>query len=173
MSTLLGPQLIHGQSPWPWFDDRHKTLADAFGGWLSSDASRRDDWNTPLDGALSVTKGPRSLPGRHDFPDRLVRRRRLSHRGQAAVVWYTTAGETGRYPLGVKSCDSQTQITLTSPYPLPSESGLRYSRMDDYGAWINGSTNNNYYDNVPGVLRRSYYRTGLTRIPGLRPQSGG
>ncbi len=163
VATLFGPMLMLGRSPWPWFDDRHRYLADAFGGWLSSDPNRIDDWNAPLSGTISVTQGSTVITGANtQFQTDFCAGGTAPVSETPLIVWYPIEGGTGRYEVMPKSCDSQTQITLQSAYQRPTASGLRYAKMACRGCWVNGSDNVNYYDNVLAFYAL-YYRTGLTK----------
>ena len=70
-------------------------------------------------------------------------------------------GGTGRRYYDVVSCTSQTEITLGHRYFGTTSSGLSYALWNTAGAWINGSENINYYDNVLAFYTL-YYRTGIS-----------
>lgn len=60
LDALLGPQIRFGANPWPYFDDRHKDLADHFGGLQ---ATHPDVWNNLRTGTVSITQGTNTLTG--------------------------------------------------------------------------------------------------------------
>jgi hypothetical protein len=95
-------------------------------------------------------------------------------KGPRIVVWSPLSATVfdsalrGRVFYEVASCDSQTQITLKTPYYATSHvlsgSGLAYSYMDLDTISVWGFSNNpfNYYDGAMAAYSL-YYRTGLTR----------
>ena len=77
-------------------------------------------------------------------------------------IWYpASAGQTGRRELPVLSCQSDTQLTLASPWTpdLPGGTSLSYSYADQSMAsyW---TYNANFYDSV-AALYILYYRSGI------------
>jgi hypothetical protein len=166
VDTILGPLLAFGQSPWPWFDDRHKALADFFGNLLVTDADWSAQWNTALPGQIGVTNGSATVTG----VGTTFQTHFCGGAGNTApdesytfVVWYLQGTTYGRANYGVSRCASQTELTLSSNYTTTSgtASGLSYARWHSYGTWIGNSTNINFYDNVLAYYAL-YYRTGLT-----------
>ncbi len=158
-NLLLSPSLRLGASPWPWYDNQHAALADFFGSLQTTDFA--DVWNNALTGTISVTKGSAAVSGSgtsfiHDVCG--------NGSGTYLIVWYPIGdGTFGRYPAGISSCDSDTQITLSAPYQMSeSASGLSFSIMTNSQVftWINPSTFANYYDNVMAFYSL-YYRTGI------------
>jgi hypothetical protein len=175
VARLFGPMLRYGGSPWPWADDRHKAMADFFGGLLSTDDGSLDEWNIQLSGTISVQNGSPVVTGsgsqfQTDFCGGAGNTSPAGKSGPTdgakyqIVVWYPTgASGFGRRDYEVQTCDSQTQITLKSPYSASaSASQLKFARWYCLGCWINGSDNRNYYDNVLAHYAL-YYRTGLTK----------
>jgi hypothetical protein len=57
VDTLLGPMIRYGANPWPWFDDRHRVVADlviaSLGTSLTPSRNYSDFWQT--------TKGPGTI----------------------------------------------------------------------------------------------------------------
>ncbi len=163
VTKLLGPMLRLGANPWPYFDRRHRGLADFFGGL--QDKQYAESWNTALRGSIILKKGSTLVTGRDTaFRSDLC----SAAEGQSnatLVVWYAIAGangKTGHRPYEVASCESDTVLRLKQAYAQADGGGLKYSRMDEsaVGTWINGSTNANYYDNVLAFYSL-YYRSGI------------
>jgi hypothetical protein len=164
VDTILGPLLMYTKSPWTWFDDRSKAVADHFGSLMDTATAWQDTWNTALAGTVSVTNGSATVTGtsttfQADFcsggttPDDTYQ----------FVAWYSQGGVIGRSLNQVAACISDTEITLSTAYTASpgTQSSLSYSRWDSYGVWIGNSSNINFYDNVMAYYAL-YYRTGLT-----------
>ncbi|HLH40138.1 MAG TPA: hypothetical protein VKX39_13395 [Bryobacteraceae bacterium] len=159
ISAIIGPLIMWGQNPWPWQDDRHKAFADYFGPRIPP-----DDWMNPLAGTIAVSNGSRTITGtgttfRADFCAG-----GSTPSGQDQFVIWTSDGTNipRKAPYGIASCDSDTSLTLNGAYSGASSNGLTYSKMANYGTWINGSSNVNYYDAVLAFYSL-YYRTGLSQ----------
>jgi hypothetical protein len=163
VAALLHPMIRWGASPWPWYDERHKALADLFGSLQASDYL--DVWNVALAGTIDVTRNSTAVTGTNtSFQSTFCGGGTVGNSN--IIIWYPIAGSPGRYgrrAYGVASCQSDTQLTLRDPYSTTaSASGLSYSRMTeaDSFTWINQSTNANYYDNVMAFYAL-YYRSGI------------
>jgi hypothetical protein len=164
LNQVFSPMLRLGASPWPWYDDRHKTLADFFGGLQSTEDL--EPWNNPAAGTLSATKDSRIVTGQGTtFIQDFCGGKALGD-GSALVVWYPIAGSpdhTGRRAYDITSCDSDTQVTLAQPYAgTEPAGGLTYSHMNpqEVFTWGGGATNANFYDNVLAFYAL-YYRSGV------------
>ena len=166
IANIIGPQLRVGQSPWPWFDDRHQALAGWFGNWLDTDDTFQDQWNVPLSGTITVTNGSPTVTGSGTtFQTAFCAGGASPTDGNSFVIWYPVGdGKYGRRDYNISRCDSQTQVTLDKAYDTTSgtASGLHYANWRTFGYWCGGSDNRNYYDNVTAYYSL-YYRTGLTR----------
>ena len=160
LDNVLGPLIRWGANPWPYYDDRHKYLADFFGGLQ---ATHTDVWDTTLTGTVTLTHGSTTITG--------VGTSFLSTfacNGTDVIVLYYThtppGGVTSQYrnPSTVLSCQSDTQLTISPFWPLATETGRAYSKMSaaDLFYWIGNATNTNFYDNVLGFYAL-YYRSGL------------
>jgi hypothetical protein len=162
MAAILGPLQMYGQVPWTWYDDRHKAVADFFGGLQTTDAGWDDDWNTALTGTISISNGGSTITGIGTSLQTLFCSGGTTPDTYPHLVaWYSLGEGTGRYPFTPVECTSQTVMTVAETAPF-AMSGIQFGKMaQNYGYWINPSTNNNYYDNVMGFYSL-YYRTGLT-----------
>lgn len=160
---IFGPMIRFGANPWPWADNRHKALADFFGGLLmAGDPQYQPYWDTPVGaGTISVTAGSTTIVG-----TATTFLTTFNCNGTDAIlVWYRTPGGTGRRVFGISSCQSDTALTISAPYDAGvTESGLTYGRQTeaDIGSWYGNATNNNFYDNVMAHYSL-YYRSGHTR----------
>lgn len=167
LDQLLGPMIQWGRNPWLYADDRHKYLADHFGGLQSTVWD--DVWEDTFAGTIALTQGSTTITGSgtsflttfacngSDFID---------------VRWTHTppGGSPTQYRWGanVISCASNTQMTVTFgtspgvPWAYPTESGRAYSKITfaDIGNLYGQSTNMNYYDNVVAFYSL-YYRSGI------------
>jgi hypothetical protein len=169
VDTLLGPMVRWGANPWPWMDDRHQYDANVqianmdtyYGAW----------WDVADPGTVSVTTGSLTMTGvGTTFTTTICNGPSdptTLKSGLAIVVWYSTANlsipsETGRRLVGVQSCQSDTQLTMTSVWPtdLAAGSGLGYSDNSNYGTWAYNAAPANYYDNV-AAFYALYYRSGI------------
>ncbi len=164
VGTLLGPMTRWGANPWPWFDDRHKRLADFFGALQDSDYIAY--WNIAAQGTIDVTAGSTSVLGRDTaFQSTFCGGSSTPAPGTRMVAWYPVAeGSTGRRDFEVAACPDDTHLEIRAAYNASSSAtDLHYSVESEVqlGTWINGSTNANYYDNVLAFYSL-YYRTGLT-----------
>lgn len=68
VDTLLGSMIRFGANPWPWFDDRHKGVADlvnaSLGTSLNPSRNYADFWtNTKGPGTIAVTTGGTTVTG--------------------------------------------------------------------------------------------------------------
>ena len=190
-----GGLMRHGVAPWPYFDDGAKNLANMIVGKMETHFA--SVWDTPGPGTISLVN---TCPGtdtswygsatcatvtgtgtqfQTDFcggagntvPEITNNDLMIT----SIVVWYRSTlypGTYGRRRYPVKSCDSQTQLTLGrisepwswatwSDHVDSNASGLQYSKYDqNIGQWWHfGASPANYYDNVV-ALYAQYYRTG-------------
>ena len=178
VDLLLGPQIRLGKNPWAWFDDRQvaeaalqtANLAPYYS--VSSNPSN-EPWNVAATGTIGVTNNSPIVTGSgttflSTFCGGAV--------GPAALpspaiieIWYPWAqfpGGTGRRPMTVASCQSDTQLTLAAPYNntgfLPSGSGWSYSFIPGnlWNTWVYNVTPYNFYDAIT-ALYSLYYRSGI------------
>ena len=163
VDLITGPLIRSGGNPWPWYDDRNRAWADLLGG-LQSDANHIDVWNTALPGTLTATNGSAIVTGSGtSFQTTFCSGGTTWDGNTFFVIWDPQAlavGGTGRRYYDVASCTSQTEIKLGHNYFGATSSGLSYALWNTTGAWINGSENINYYDNV-FAFYALYYRTGI------------
>lgn len=165
VETIIGPQLMFGQGPWTWFDDRQEALADFFGDLLSTDADYDDQWNDAQSGTISVTNGSATVTGDGTiFQTLFCGGGTTPSGGYSIVIWYDNGGgDYGRVNYDISACPSQTTLTLDTAYTTTAnQSGIQFARWYSWGTWASGATNVNYYDNVMAHYSM-YYRTGLTR----------
>ena len=165
IGALFSPSIRLGLSPWPWYDNRHQTLADFFGALQATDY--QDSWNVALAGTISVSNNSAVVTGTGTTFQSSFCAGGSQSDGSAFIVWYplpNVSDHFGRSAFSVKSCDSDTQITLTQPYTSsPGSPGtLSYSKMTvaQIGIWIGNSSNVNFYDNVMAFYAL-YYRSGI------------
>jgi len=164
LAKLFGPMIRYGANPWPWYDERHKALADFFGALQETDYI--DYWNKPSTGTVQVTYNSRTVVGagtsfRRDF----CGGGNTPTDESFIVIWYPLpGGGTGRKEYRVAACQDDTHLTLAYDYLASADaSGLNYTVDANpcrLGIWIGGSTNVNYYDNVLAFYAL-YYRSGL------------
>jgi hypothetical protein len=173
-NKLLGKLIALGKNPWAWADDRNKALADFFGDQLMSGTSLYGPttayWDEPAQGTITVTYNSNVVTGvGTNFTTEFC-----GHNGSPStpkplnflIIWYQdeqTPGRIGRDKKSVASCQSDTQLTLTSAYRRTpgTSTGLNYTNdRNRYGYWGTNSTNANFYDNVLAHYMM-YYRTGL------------
>ncbi|HKD08436.1 MAG TPA: hypothetical protein VKB79_21225 [Bryobacteraceae bacterium] len=169
VDLILGPMIRHGANPWSWTDNRLKTMADLQIALQST--TWLDYWNTASPhGALSVTNSSAVVTGagtqfQSDFCGGAGNTTPAAAT-TGIVIWYNSAiypGTTGRAFYSIKSCDSQTQLTLTAPYVhTGADTGLNYAIGNNAiaGNWLYSNTPGNYYDNVLAFYSM-YYRTGI------------
>jgi hypothetical protein len=169
VDLILGPMIRHGANPWSWTDNRLKTMADLQISMQST--TWIDYWNTASPhGTLSVANNSAVVAGsgtqfQTDFCSGAGNTKPATGT-TAIVIWYNSAiypGTTGRAFYGIKSCDSQTQLTLTAAYAHTGpDTGLKYAIGNDTiaSAWLYSNTPANYYDNVLAFYSM-YYRTGI------------
>ncbi len=172
VDALIGPQIRFGANPWPWFDNRHKAAADVQNADL--DPYYASYWDTPGPGTIAVSANSATVlgfgttftttfcqgPGNPNQP------KNVNGDLVGIIVWYptTTAGLTGRRLYSVLQCQSDTSLTLSSPWAtdVPGGSGINYSYTDDLlsGNWMNNVDPGNFYDNVVAFYTL-YYRSGI------------
>lgn len=165
VDTLLGPMIRFGANPWPWFDNRHKAEADM---QISTmDQYYGAYWDVADPGTITVTAGSQTVTGAGTSFTTLFCQGPSSPNtpsGVELVTWYPTgiAGQTGRRQIGVASCQSDTQLTLTSAWTndVAGGSGLSYGDNSNRQAWSYSSAPANYYDNV-AAFYALYYRSGI------------
>ncbi len=124
-------------------------------------------WNTPQAGTISVTNNSMTVTGvGTTFVSTFCAGGNSGNNGANIIIWYpvpNSPGQFGRAPYSVSSCQSDTSLTIASPYTTTSSAAsVSYAYMDNntIGTWINGSSNANYYDNVMAFYNL-YYRSGL------------
>lgn len=152
---LFSPMMRWGASPWPWLDERHRTLADGFAGKMINDPKfNASDWDTALAGSVSAIAGAFTVDGNAtQFQTDLcggpgnvtpVADRQF-------IVWYPLpGGGKGRRYVEITGCPSQTSLTLRNPWPLSTAEsfGLSYSRILCVSCWFGSSSYVNFYDVV-------------------------
>jgi hypothetical protein len=167
---LLGPLIAWGRSPWPYLDRQQKALADAEAGRQGT-IYNPDTW--------LVAEGAGTIERRDDNPRERLRiygtrtRFRADFCGGKStpssarfIVVHYADPETGErlyVPGRIRSCDSDTQLTLVGGYEweFPDAAGLPYStKFTNYGVWGAGVANANFYDAVLAFYSL-YYRSGL------------
>jgi hypothetical protein len=166
VDTLLGPLMLYGANPWPWFDDRHKAEADMQ--IANMDQYYPAYWDVADQGTITVTIGSSTVTGTGtNFTTQLCQGRGSPSApisGVAIVIWYPTGtpGQTGRRQMGVASCQSDTQLTMSAAWPnnVAGGSGLSYADNLNRQAWSYNMSPANYYDNV-AAFYALYYRSGI------------
>jgi hypothetical protein len=162
LETLLLPLTLHGSSPWPFFDHNVKRAADILGDGIPN------EWegDVTLPGQVEVTTGSNIIKGTGtSFLSTFA----CQNGADAIVVHYERPdGTTGRRPLSVLSCTSNTELVIGGHFAIPGvpngvKTTVPYGKMSSAVApWINGSDNFNYYDSITAYYRL-YLRTGLGR----------
>ncbi len=165
VTSILGPMLRLGASPWPYFDTSNVAMANFFGGLQSSDYL--DVWNNAQPGTINVINGGTSITGTGTtFISTFCGGGNTAVTGATLIVGYpvpNAIGQWGRAPLNVISCQSDTALTVAQPYfASPNANALNFAAMNNtqVATWINGSSNANYYDNVMAFYSL-YYRSGI------------
>lgn len=153
---MFGPMIAYDQSPWPWMDGRHRSLADYFGPTIMN-----DDWNDLLTGTISLTPGSPTVTGSGTVFQNDYCSGGTSPDANMRMVLKLSDGQN--YEAEITTCDSATQITLNANFDIdaPSQSGIGHARWDDFGAWVGGGSNENNYDNVLAYYAL-YLRSGRT-----------
>lgn len=172
LTQIFGPSIRWGANPWPWFDERHKALAKYFGALQtqSGPAGYKDFWNTANAGTITVQSGSNTVTGTNtNFLSAFCAGgNTVSPASDVIIIWYPLPdGSTGRRAYPVRSCESDTSLTIGLAFAQTSGTGVSYTISDDtgqgsqpLGVWYNGSTNANYYDNVMAFYAM-YYRSGI------------
>jgi hypothetical protein len=123
------------------------------------------DWETALPGTITISGTTVTGSGTNFIRDLCAGG--SSSTGQDVLVVWSTASKQPTavaqlWPINSSwTCGSTTSLTLSNSYGGPTPNGT-YSIMRNYGAWINQSTNYNYYD-VVLAFYSTYFRTGLTQ----------
>jgi hypothetical protein len=175
LDGLLGPMTRMGTNPWPWADQIQPQWADKFGknqGTVTkSGVSFVNNWVTPdppsVPGTVDVTAASNLVTGSGTtFGATFCGSRAPCNPSNVfVVIWYTNP-QNGRrwYPVSHVTDDTHLIIVAgpSASWPLPTQYGLQYNLWTgaDFGSWLGGSSNNNYYDNVMAFYA-TYYRTGI------------
>lgn len=169
VAFLFAPMIRWGASPWPWLDERNRALADGFENLIINNPNfNASDWNTPLSGTITSTFGSFTINGagtafQQDFCGGVGNTTPLPN--TQMVIWYPApGGGTGRYPIQIASCPSQTQVTPVFQFPLSASYGsnVAYSKISCATCWAAGASSYiNFYDNVLAYYGL-YYRSGRT-----------
>jgi len=175
LDGIFGPMMRLGANPWPWYDDRHKALADMQVQNLNT-AAYSAYFDVAAPGTVSVTAGSAHVTGYGTtFSTTFCQgpaNPTVPQANAAITVWYPTGitGQTGRRMQTVLSCQSDTQLTMGN-YGAPiawsgvsdnAGAPLQYSSATDFTYYATQGPPQaiNYYDNVFG-LYALYYRSGL------------
>ena len=169
VAFLFAPMIRWGASPWPWLDERNRALADGFEDLIINNPNfNAVDWTTPLSGTLTSTLGSYTINGtgttfQQDFCGGVGNTTPLPN--TLMVIWYPApGGGTGKYPIQIASCQSQTQVTPSLQFPLdaPYGTNVAYSIISCATCWAAGASSYiNFYDNVLAYYGL-YYRSGRT-----------
>lgn len=164
VDTLLGPMVRYGANPWPWFDDRHRAVADVQ--IANMDAYYGAYWDVADPGTVTVTTGSTAVSGSGtSFTTTICQGPGAPSTPKASlIIWYPTdvPGQTGRRTMSVASCESDTQLTLKAIWTsdVSDGSGLSYSNDARSGTWAYNPAPANYYDNVAAYYAL-YHRSGI------------
>ncbi|MGA2266995.1 MAG: hypothetical protein ABSH44_00875 [Bryobacteraceae bacterium] len=163
IDMLLGPMVMWGVNPWPWFDGRNKELADLQ--IANLDTNFPDYWDTPASGTVSVS--PSQMCGGSAAGACLVgvgtRFTSTFSANSFLVVWWN--GGANRRLNWVSSIIDDTHLIMTYAWDGgTTESGLKYSAPVSSDVYEIGfaqmSLPGNYYDNVEAYYAL-YYRSGI------------
>jgi hypothetical protein len=170
---ILGPMTRMGINAWPFGDRLQTQWATRFGNAQNtvapSGVSFVRNWDTTLAGTIDIVNGSTAVTGSGtSFGAALCGGASSCRPGtQYILIWYNVPNAnppvTGRAYLAVASVESETRLTLASPWLLtPSQTSINYSTwpFQDGNYWLGGSASNNYYDNVMAYYA-TYYRTGI------------
>lgn len=139
----LGENIQWSKSAWPYIPDRAYKMAKTF-----IDSRTAATWRTLGTGTISVTLGSNVVTGSGtDLQDDYCSGGTVPNDSAKLIV----LDDNGIYwPWNITSCDSATQLTMSANWNKASDSGLSYSfwTSAQSSPWINGSENENYYDNV-------------------------
>ena len=152
----LGEHIQWGQSAWPLLPERTHKMAETFAAMRSVAG-----WETKGTGSISVTNGSPTVTGSGtDFQDDYCSGGSTPDDSAKLVI---TDDNGINWVTAISSCNSATSLTLTSNWNKTTDSDLAYSfwTATNVFFWINGSENENYYDNV-----WAYYT--LCKTSGLR-----
>jgi hypothetical protein len=179
VDTLLGSMIRYGANPSPWFDDRHKGMADlvnaSLGTALNFSSNYADFWTTTKGpGAITVTTGSTTVTGSGTtFQTTFCSGGTTPPSGMVVLVWYPNSSVEGYGLRGmaIDHCTSDTQLTMKVAWQSDvtdcHNGGCSYSSDDGGidatggGIWSYPSgEGSNYYDAVAG-LYSLYYRSGI------------
>lgn len=159
--VLFSNQLILGQAPWTYFDERNVALADLFGGMQENEF--RATWTDPQPGTISWAPNSTTIIGTGTtFRATFCNGGDTNTGGNKIMLPYTRPnGATGRRLVHVNGCPSDTELTVPANTTFGALNDVAYNKVDliTQARWTNGGTNVNYYDNVLGFYLL-YYRTG-------------
>jgi len=172
IATLIGPQIQFGKNPWIYYDQA--AAWDAAVQIADMDVHYFDYWDIPQPGTVSVTTGSNVIYGSGTNFFFTLCNADGTPKGPQIIVWYPTGRvfngvpETGRRRVWVGSCQSGTQLTMSTSAGISSwksdaaaGSGLQYSITPTSGSsWDFSSAPADYYDNVQAYYEL-YYRSGI------------
>lgn len=162
---IVGPQLAFGNSQWPWFDERRKTIGNWMGNRIPDPATigtNTVDWGKPGGGTVTVTNGSPTVQGAGGTNFQVE----FCGGGTTPSNFMLIIDDAGLYWRGtISSCTDADTIVLANNWNLPSDSGLSYVYDVNYGDWgATGASSEaqNFYDNCL-AYGAMYFGTGHTR----------
>ena len=174
IAFICGPQLKAGSplNPFPWFDHVALTRGKHFGektpriapfGPMSV-STHTKQWQSIIAGRLSIVRGSPTVVGRGTRFTRDVDPEGPAPYGGHIRIRDASGAER---PVRVRSVDSDTQLTLSSPWAFASITDTVADTFHDdhgtYGANTDHYYLANYYDTAL-VQYLNYYRTGDPRF---------
>ena len=173
VDVLLGPQYQLGKNPWGWFDDRHIAEAALQTANLATyyNLGGTPPWNTAGPGTITMTNKSAIVIGSGTafLSTFCAGGNSPPPQGSILSIWYPLPAVregSGRRLMQVASCQSDTQLTLASPWNnmgfLTAGSGWNYAWVDGnvWNTWFANAAPANFYD-VVAALYSLYYRSGI------------
>lgn len=177
IDDLNGPQVMMGTNAWTWYDVKQVSEANKYVQYLATGAAYNNPfWNTAGAGTITYTTGSKIVTGSGtNFQTLFCGGGTSPVNGANINIWNPNAlvsGGTQRRRMGIASCDSATQITLSNNWNAGNHAavgdchsgGCSYAYNDTTnafnGPWISQADPADFYD-IVGAFYSLYYRTGI------------
>jgi hypothetical protein len=144
----LGEHIQWGQSAWPFLPERTYKMAETFAANRSAAS-----WRTFDTGTVTVSNGSPTVEGAGgtDFANLICSGGTTPDGGAGGPNKLVIRDSGGVYWVNnIAACVDADTLTLSANWNKTGEGGLSYSYWTEAenSLWINGSENENYYDNV-------------------------